>query len=116
LLQSQQQVPQAALAGAVATKDHRQRCQSNITRISPGFEILDAGFGQHIGFLAFANNVLVDIFHQRLRQQRLLSAGGGEALAQVGAQGAQVGYVGDDAGLFGEGWQGNNEIPRHSLR
>ena len=41
------------------------------------------------------------LLHQHLRQQGLLGAGGGEALAQVGAQGAQGGYAGDDAGLFG---------------
>ena len=28
---------------------------------------------------------------------------GGQALVQVGAQAAQGGYVGDDAGLFGRG-------------
>ena len=32
---------------------------------------------------------------------------GGQALAQVGAQAAQLSYAGDDAGLFGEGWEGN---------
>ena len=29
----------------------------------------------------------------------------GQALAQVGAQAAQLGCAGDDAGLFGEGWE-----------
>ena len=47
---------------------------------------------------------------QRLCQQGLLGLDGGEALAQVGAQGAQGGYAGDDAGLFSEGWEGE----RHS--
>ena len=45
--------------------------------------------------------------HQGLRQQGLLGAGGGEALAQLQAQGAQGGYAGDDAGLFGKGWEGD---------
>jgi hypothetical protein len=30
---------------------------------------------------------------------------GGQAMAQVGAQAAQLGYAGDDARLFGEGWE-----------
>jgi hypothetical protein len=36
--------------------------------------------------------------HQHPRQQRLLGAGGSQALVQVGAQDAQVGYAGDDTG------------------
>ena len=35
--------------------------------------------------------------------QGLLGSGGSEVLAQVGALGAQGGYAGDDAGLFGKG-------------
>lgn len=34
---------------------------------------------------------------------KLSGLSGGEALAQVGAQGTQGGYAGDDAGLLGEG-------------
>ena len=29
---------------------------------------------------------------------------GGQAMAQIGAQAAQLGYTGDDAGLFAERW------------
>ena len=45
-----------------------------------------------------------NILHQRLGQMGLGGLAGGQALAQVGAQAAQGGYAGDDAGLFGEGW------------
>jgi hypothetical protein len=47
---------------------------------------------------------LHNILHQRLGQMGLGGLAGGQALAQVGAQAAQLGYAGDDAGLFGEGW------------
>ncbi len=39
--------------------------------------------------------------YQRLGQVGLGGLAGGQALAQVGAQAAQLGYAGDDAGLFG---------------
>ncbi len=32
-----------------------------------------------------------------------------QALAQVGAEAAQLFYTGDDAGLFGEGWESSNQ-------
>jgi len=44
------------------------------------------------------------ITHQRLGQTGLHYLALGQALAQVGAQAAQGGDAGDDAGLFGEGW------------
>lgn len=34
----------------------------------------------------------------------------GEALAQIGAQAAQVGHAGDDAGLFGEKLEGKRTV------
>jgi hypothetical protein len=40
---------------------------------------------------------------------------GGQALAQVGAQAAQLGYAGDDAGLFGVGWERKGQ-PAYLLR
>ena len=43
--------------------------------------------------------------HQRLCQMGLGGLAGGQVLAQVGAQAAQLGYAGDDAGLFGERWE-----------
>lgn len=52
--------------------------------------------------------------HQRLGQMGLGGLAGGQALAQVGAQAAQLGYAGDDAGLFGEGWDGYNGAPHIS--
>ena len=61
-------------------------------------------------FIQFLASGSLLLLHQHLRQQRLLGAGGGEALAQVGAQGAQGGYAGDDAGLFGEGWERERAI------
>lgn len=42
---------------------------------------------------------------QRLGQAGLYGLTLGQALAQVGAQLAQGGDAGDDAGLFGEGWE-----------
>ena len=50
------------------------------------------------------------LLHQRLGQMGLGGLAGGQALAQVGAQAAQLGYAGDDAGLFGEGWQTNQRM------
>jgi len=41
--------------------------------------------------------------HQHLGQPGLHGLALGQALAQVGAQAAQGGDTGDDAGLFGEG-------------
>ena len=43
--------------------------------------------------------------HQRLGKTCLHGLAFGQALAQVGAQAAQGGDSGDNAGLFGEGWQ-----------
>ena len=45
------------------------------------------------------------LLHQRLGQTGLHGLTVGKALAQVGAQAAQCGDAGDDAGLFGEGWE-----------
>ena len=45
-----------------------------------------------------------------LRDQRL-----GQALAQVGAQLAQGGDAGDDAGLFGEGWERHRCFNKNTL-
>ena len=42
---------------------------------------------------------------QRLGQMTLGGLAGGEALAQGGAEVAELGDAGDDAGLFGERWQ-----------
>ena len=53
---------------------------------------------------AIVNTFLGHLLHQRLRQARLHCLALGQALAQVGAQAAQLGDAGDDAGLFGEGW------------
>jgi hypothetical protein len=47
---------------------------------------------------------------QRLGQMGLGGLAGRQALAQVGAQAAQLGYAGDDAGLFGEGWHWKRAI------
>ena len=98
-------MPQTAFARTVTTENHRERCQPNVARIPPGFEILNSGFGQHSCFLVFANIVLNDILYQRLGQLGLGGLAGGQALAQLKAQAAQLGYAGDDAELFGEGWE-----------
>ena len=47
--------------------------------------------------------------HQRLGQTGLHGLALGQALAQVGAQAAQGGDAGDDAGLFGEGGSGTGK-------
>ena len=51
------------------------------------------------------NTFLGHLLHQRLGQTRLHCLALGQALAQVGAEAAQGGDAGDDAGLFGEGWK-----------
>ena len=51
---------------------------------------------------------------QRLGQLGLGGLTGCQALAKVSAQAAQGGYAGDDAGLFGEGWERDLESRRLS--
>lgn len=58
LLERQEQLSQAAFAGAVDAKDHRQWGHAQRTRVLPGLEILDAEVGQH-GVLAVAGAVLL---------------------------------------------------------
>jgi len=58
-----------------------------------------------IQFFAAACVASTHCIDQRLGQMGLGGLAGGQALAQVGAQAAQLGYAGDDAGLFGEGWE-----------
>jgi len=48
--------------------------------------------------------------HKRLSQTGLHGLAFGQALAQVGAQAAQGGDAGDDAGLFGE-WGKRKHVP-----
>ena len=55
------------------------------------------------------------MYQQRFGQTGLHGLAFGQALAQVGAQAAQGGDAGDDAGLFGEGWERKGQ-PRHLLR
>lgn len=45
------------------------------------------------------------LLHQHLGQMGLGALADGQALAQVGAQAAQLGYAGDDVGLLGERWE-----------
>ena len=50
------------------------------------------------------------MYQQRLGQTGLHGLTFGQALAQVGAQAAQGGDAGDDAGLFGE-WGKRKHVP-----
>ena len=61
----------AAFTGTVATENHSEWSQANVTRIPPGFEIFNTGFGQHICVLLFADIVLHDIFYQGFGQMGL---------------------------------------------
>ena len=54
------------------------------------------------------NTFLGHLLHQRLGQARLHCLALGQALAQLKAQAAQLCDAGDDAGLFGEGWEWNH--------
>ena len=53
------------------------------------------------------NTFLGHLLHQRLGQTRLHCLALGQALAQIGAQAAQLCDAGDDAGLFSEGGKRN---------
>ena len=61
------------------------------------------------------NTFLGHLLHQRLRQVRLHCLALGQALAQVGAQAAQLCDAGDDAGLFGEGWERHRCFNKNTL-
>ena len=50
------------------------------------------------------------MYQQRLGQTGLHGLAFGQTLAQVGAQAAQGGDAGDDAGLFGEWRKGNEQV------
>ena len=61
------------------------------------------------------NTFLGHLLHQRLGQTRLHCLALGQALAQLKAQAAQLCDAGDDAGLFGEGWERHRCFNKNTL-
>mgnify|MGYP003585029254 CR=1 FL=1 len=61
------------------------------------------------------NTFLGHLLHQRLGQARLHCLALGQALAQLKAQAAQLCDAGDDAGLFGEGWERHRCFNKNTL-
>ena len=61
------------------------------------------------------NTFLGHLLHQRLGQTRLHCLALGQALAQLKAQAAQLRDAGNDAGLFGEGWERHRCFNKNTL-